>query len=138
MGRVGAKAGQNFSGNQAIVLNNYNQNYALGSYNDQIKTLAGLTGANQNPANASSAYLNAQQQQMAADQNMWKSLSQGVGGIQGLVGPAQNKASPGMNFSSDQMAAILNAARGGSTPTLGGYNPYTTPITDFTDVYGRG
>ena len=124
--RAGAKLGQNDSGNRAIALNNYNQNYALNSYDNQIKTLAGLSGATQNPANASSAYLAAQNAQAASDQNMWKSLGQGLGalgaGVQGLRGPAPSVASPTLSYS-DQLAMLYN----------NGYNPFGFAAGDAID-----
>ena len=133
--RAGAKLGQNDSGNRAIALNNYNQNYALSSLDNQIKTLAGLSGATQNPANASSAYLAAQNAQAASDQNMWKSLGQGLGalgtGIQGLRGPAPSPASPTLSYS-DQLAMLFNNQNRQAPSGFNGFSGIPT-LGDFTE-----
>ena len=126
--RVSAKAGQNFSGNTAIALNNYAQNYGLSSYDTQVNRLAGLAGATQNPSSAATAALAAQSQQTAQQQAAWSGLAQGIGGLGGSqkLPTAAPTTSPGMSYT--DTIALLNAIRG--TGSL----PGTTSVAP-TDLY---
>jgi hypothetical protein len=91
--RGAAAKGQLESGNRGIALNNFAQNYAGASYNDQVKTLAGISGANYSPATAAQEALAAQNQGVGVAQqgvnntnNAYAALGQGIGGFGTAIG----------------------------------------------------
>ena len=67
------------SGGADIARMKYGQEYALGSYNDYVKQLAGLAGATQAPGVGGQAALSAQAAAAKAATEGWSAINQGIG-----------------------------------------------------------
>ena len=113
------------SGGADIARMKYGQEYALGSYNDYVKQLSGLAGANQAPSIGGQAALSAQTAAASAATQGWGAINQGIGTLQGIM-----KAAPSGNPNNS----------GWSTPATPGFQgafPGGVPYSDMPAYSGN-
>ena len=76
-----AKSGVSRTGAGDIGVQQYGQQQAMSSFDQQVKNLSGLSGAGVSPAQGATAALTAQGQQVDQRNAGWKAIGQGIGGL---------------------------------------------------------
>lgn len=104
------------SGGADIARMKYGQEYALGSYNDYVKQLAGLAGATQAPGVGGQAALSAQSAAARAATEGWTAINQGIGTMQGIM-----KAAPSGNPNNSGWSAPTTPGAVGESIMASGY-----------------
>ena len=74
------------AGSLGIAMQNYGQNYALKSYNDQVARLSSLSGAGVSPVEGQRAFGAAQGPQLQSQQEGVRGIQQGMGALGNIFG----------------------------------------------------
>lgn len=120
-----AKSGVSRTGAGDIAVQQYGQQQAMSSFDQQVKNLSGLSGAGVSPAQGATAALTAQGQQVDQRNAGWKAIGQGIGGLGQSLARGVGATQPG-GYSITNPDANTDYTQGydPSTPSMqpmGGY-----------------
>ena len=120
-----AKSGVSRTGAGDIGVQQYGQQQAMSSFDQQVKNLSGLSGASVNPAQGATAALTAQNQQVSQRNAGWQAIGQGIGGVGQSLARGVGATQPG-GYSITNPDVNTNYTQGydPSTPSMqpmGGY-----------------
>ena len=103
-----AKSGVSRTGAGDIAVQQYGQQQAMSSFDQQVKNLSGLSGAGVNPAQGATAALTAQGQQVDQRNAGWKAIGQGIGGVGQSLARGVGATQPGVGATQPGGYSITN------------------------------